>query len=484
MNYTSIGFYLFLMIVLAVYYVVPLSFRWMALLAGSIAFYFYAYKTGWWVLLLSILLTYAAGVCIEHVEKKNPSSPQGRMLFALSLTFTALPWFCVKNGDFILGSFFHRPSPVWVVPLGISFYTLQMVSYLADIYRKEIQAQKNPAKYALFVLFFPHIVQGPIPRYGRLVAQLYRGNRFQEREFAGGFQLILWGFFLKFMIADKSAVVVNEIFSHPQKYSGCYVLVAGVLYSIELYADFLACTQLSRGVAGLFGIHLSNNFMRPYLAVSIRDFWRRWHMSLSGWLRDYIYIPLGGGRKGQILRYVNLLATFAVSGIWHGPGYKYLFWGLLHAFYQIAGGVTQGIRDRLFGILDLPKQSAVRKILQRAGVFFLVMTAWILFRADSLTVGFGMLKSMFFVHNPWIFFNDSLLALGLGWKEWCVLAGAVSILVYVEHRQECGCHIRDAILNKPFYLRWALYIVAITGIMVFGSYGFGFDAQDFIYRGF
>ncbi len=486
MNYTSISFYLFLAAAAAVYYAVPVFWRWMVLLAGSIAFYFLAYKTGWWIVLASVLMTYAAGLCLEHLGQRDFRSGHRikKAVFIAALVLTVLPWFCVKNGDFLTG-LLHRPSFHWIVPLGISFYTLQMAAYLADIYTGKIHAQKNPAKYALFVLFFPQIVQGPIPRYKELAGQLYQGHLFDEREFAKGFQLIVWGFFLKFMIADKAAVAVNEIFSRPDIYRGCYVFAAGVLYSLELYADFLACTQICRGSAGLFGIHLKGNFMRPYLVVSVKDFWRRWHMSLSSWLRDYIYIPLGGSRRGTLSKYLNLAVTFAVSGIWHGAGYKFLFWGLLHAAYQTAGNMTAGMQDWLYErVFKLHKASSVRRALQRAGVFFWVMTAWVIFRADSLTTGLDMVMSMFTVHNPWIFFNDSLLALGLSWKEWCVLAVSLLLLAFVERKQERGESIRDSILRMPFYMRWSVYTAAILGTMIFGTYGFGFDAQDFIYRGF
>lgn len=222
--------------------------------------------------------------------------------------------------------------------------------------------------------------------------------------------MILWGFFLKFMIADKSAVIANEVFDIPEKYTGCYVLVAGILYSFELYTDFLACTNISRGAASLFGINLPNNFRQPYLAVSIKDFWRRWHISLSSWLRDYVYIPLGGSKKGQITKYINLVITFTASGIWHGAGYQFIFWGIIHAAYQIAGSLTSNIREKIYDILKLREQSFMRITLQHIGTFFWVMLAWIIFRANSLTIGIKMLKSLFTVHNPWIFLQKTILS--------------------------------------------------------------------------
>lgn len=488
MTYTSVEFYIFVLIALFLYYIIPLRFRWVVLLMGSIAFYLMVCITGWWILLITVLLTYGMGLLIHYLHKTYPQSRDKLKKFVLTaaLLIPLSPWFVMKNGSFVAGMVFHE-SPWWggmIAPLGISFYTLQMVSYLADIYRGKIEAQKNPAKYALFVLFFPQIIQGPIPRYRQLANQLFEGHPFHEKEFVKGIHLIIWGFFLKWMIADRAAIIVGTVFDNPEKYAGCYVLVAGMLYSIELYADFLACVTISQGVAGLFGIALTDNFMRPYFATSIREFWRRWHISLSEWLRDYVYIPLGGSRKGRFIRYSNLLIVFMVSGVWHGAGYKFLFWGLLHAAYQIAGEYTIPIRNRLYRPPALSEQSGTRKALQRIGVFFWVTLAWIIFRADSLRIGLSMIKSLFTVYNPWIFFDDSMLRLGLDWKEWCVLVIAIAVLFFVGYQQEKGLYIREIILQKPLYIRWFLYIMAILGIMVFGTYGFGFHAQDFIYGGF
>lgn len=277
----------------------PLQQRWTILLMGSILFYFKAYKTGWWILLATIIITYFSAIIIDN-EYFNEKIRFKKALLAISIFAVAFPWFAVKNGDFILVSIMHKSRFHWVVPLGMSFYTLQIISYLVDVYKKKILPQKNIAKYALYILYFPQIIQGPIPRYENLAHQLYEGHRFSEKAFVQGFYRIIWGFFLKLMIADKAGIVVDEVFNHPNEYVGCYVLLAGVLYSIELYADFIACVSISKGVSNLFGIELADNFRHPYLATSIRDFWRRWHISLSSWLREYIYIPLGGNRKGNI----------------------------------------------------------------------------------------------------------------------------------------------------------------------------------------
>lgn len=478
MTYISITFYFFVLAALLLYYILPLQYRWLVLLGGSIFFYWRITETGMAlaVVFVTVMTAYGAGLLLERTKNRG--------LFAAAILCMILPWLCIKNGNYVLEILLHRSAVDWIVPVGISFYTLQVISYLADIYRGRIAAQKNPAKFILYVMFFPQIVQGPIPRYERLADQLYAGHLFDERVVVGGFYRILWGFFLKLMIADRAAVVVNEIFYYYYQYVGCYVLVAGVLYSIELYTDFAACISISKGVANLFGIQLADNFNHPYLAVSVKDFWHRWHMSLSEWLKDYIYIPLGGSRKGRIRTYLNLILTFLVSGIWHGAGLRFVVWGMMHAAYQIAGQLTQNLQRKAAKLLGLEEAAGVRLWGRRIWTFLCVMTAWIIFRAENLRAGLQMIWSMFRVRNLWIFTNDALFSLGLDWKEWMVLAVSVLILFAVSVKQEQGIVFSDRIFRQPVYVRWALYLLVIFGIMTYGVYGMGYDSQAFIYGGF
>lgn len=478
MTYMSFLFYVFVLAAVVVYYIIPLKGRWIVLLGASIFFYWQALETGagMAVILLTIAIAYGAGLLLQQVRKRS--------ILAGAVLLLVIPWLCMKNGNYVLEILLHRDAVAWIVPLGISFYTLQMISYLADVYQGKTEAQRNPAKFALYVMFFPQIVQGPIPRYDRLAGQLYAGHLFCERTVVGGFYRILWGFFLKLMIADRAAVVVDEIFENYHQYVGCYVLVAGVLYSIQLYTDFAACISISKGVANLFGIELTDNFNHPYLAVSVKDFWHRWHMSLSEWLKDYVYIPLGGSRKGRIRTFINLILTFVVSGIWHGAGMRFIVWGLLHAAYQIAGQLTQRIQRKAAKITGLTQAPQARVWIRRAWTFLCVMTAWIIFRAGNLRVGLQMIGSMFRVWNVWIFTNDALLALGLNWKEWVVLIASILILFVVSVKQEKGTVFSDGIFRQPVYIRWALYLVVIFGIITYGAYGMGYDSQAFIYGGF
>lgn len=474
MYFLSLEFYLFLGLFVCLYYSFPLSRRWYVLLAGSVFLYLRMAAEAFWMVGLSILFSYLMGVWIFKQRSRKKKESRAREILLCSVIVVALPLLLVKHGN---------PNGSFIVPLGISFYTLQMVSYLVDIYQGKIRRLPEFFPYMLYVLFFPQIVQGPIPRYEQLGEQLLEGHRFSERGFAKAVPLILWGFFLKLMIADKAAVVVNSVFDNYKNYGGCYILVAGILYSIQLYTDFMACVCIAQGAAGLFGISLVDNFKQPYFAVSLKDFWRRWHLSLSSWLRDYIYIPLGGNRKGTFQKYRNLLLVFLVSGLWHGVGLQYLVWGLLHGGYQIVGEWTTPLRNHIYERLRLPKENLLRVMVQRIGTFFWVMLAWILFRAESLEAGIHMILSMFQIYNPWVLFNDSLFSLGLAWKEWVVLCVAIFTLLQVSRWQQREC-IRDWVLRQHIVFRWSLYIGTAIVIMVFGSYGFGFNAQDFIYGGF
>jgi len=330
---------------------------------------------------------------------------------------------------------------------------LQIIAYVVDVSRGIIRAERNLGRYAMFVCFFPQIIQGPIPRYGDLAGQLYEGYRFDEKEFVKGAWLVLWGFFLKLMIADRAGTAVNTIFGGWEAYQGVYVLVGGGLYGLELYTDFLSCVCLAKGTDLLFGIRLADNFHHPYMARSVKELWGRWHLSLSSWLKDYVYIPLGGNRKGRCRKYGNILVTFFVSGIWHGAGYKYIFWGMLHGIYQIAGDLTRNLRNRIYGSLGMEADNRARVWVERVFTWFLVTAAWVIFRAGGLRQGLFMVYNMVTVYNPWILFDDSLLSLGLSWKEWVVLGCSVLALIKAESLQEKIC-VRDELLRQPLIIRW------------------------------
>ncbi len=482
MAFISFWFYIFLAVTVGLYYIIPVKFRWLVLLLASLGFYWIICDNS--IIAFSILIgmSLLSWLLCLLMDKKNGGR---KPILVILLLFIALPLLAFKEFGYIFNTFFHKSTPLWwIAPIGFSFYTMQLIAYVSDVYQKKTEPEKNYLKFLLFVSYFPQIIQGPIPRHKQLGAQLIVGHNFDENKFVKGFMMILWGFFLKLCIADKAGIAVDTIFDNFPTYQGFYVLVGGILYSFQLYADFLACTSFAKGFSELVGIDIIDNFARPYFAISVKDFWRRWHISLSSWLKDYIYIPLGGNRKGAFRKYLNILITFAVSGIWHGGGFKFLFWGLMHGLYQIFGELLNPVKKGLKKALHIKDDSQVLRLIQSVWTFFLVMLAWIIFRADNLKTGLSMIKSMFTVPNVWIFTDDSLFSLGLVWKEVIVLLVCLGVLLAVGIIKEKGIAIRDNILKLNIAVRWGIYLALIVFIVIFGTYGFGFDAQAFIYGRF
>ena len=472
MNYTSVWYYLLVIICLCFYYALKKEYRWYVLLAGSIAFITLVSRSLIRLVLFSatVLAVWYFGTILEkHKERKY---------LIAGIAVSLIPLVSMRFADF--GSMYLNRQFSFLFPIGISFYTMQMIAYLCDIHAGKIMPQQNLLKFTLFVSWFPQIIQGPIPRYDQLGNQLYEGHSYDTDTFMKGIQLIIWGFFLKLMIADKAAVYVNSVFMNAPAYSGIPVIIAGILYSIQLYADFLACTTLSQGVSQLFGIQIMNNFNHPYFSESIKEFWRRWHISFSTWLRDYIYFPLGGSRKGRTRTYLNLFIVFLASGIWHGTGLTFICWGIYHALCQTAGGLTKEYRDHLYlkyGIGETEKH-----LLKQAGTFVLVMIGWMIFHASSMRSAIKMILSMF-TFNLWTLTDGTLIRMGLDMKEWIVLICSIAVLWIAECIQQ-RIVIRDWFQKQNTFVRWGIYLTAIWVIFLMGTYGYGFNTADFIYGGF
>lgn len=474
MSIVSFNFFVFIGICLIIYYLIKEKYQWYCLLFMSIFFYIInAGRHTVWIL-FAIISTYLLTNYIEYLRNKEAPSSSVKFICVINILIALSPLIVLK---YVFASVHYSV----VLPMGISFYTLQLIGYSIDIYRGKYKAERNIFKYILFAIFFPHILQGPIARYDQLSITLYRPHHFNDKQISSGFMLMLWGLFLKLVLADQAAVLVNTVYDSYSVYSGMYILMAAFLYSIQLYADFMGCVNIAKGVSLLFGVQLMDNFNHPYFSTSIKDFWHRWHISLSSWLRDYIYIPLGGNRKGKIRKYVNLMLTFLISGFWHGVGLQFVFWGGLHGFYQIVGDVTKKIREKIRKKIHMDG-TWFSAILQRVCTFVLVMFAWIFFRADSLKQGFEMIVYMFKDFNVSIS-KSTILELGLGGKQIFVLAISILILLFVSLAQE-RIHLREYILNRSFPARCILYIVVLCIILIFGKYGSGYDAGQFIYGGF
>lgn len=398
MQFTSLLFLLFFCAVFFIYWLTPTSKRWAVALAASVLFYG-LFGVGFLVLLfVGICVCYFGGLQIEKAKSKP--------VFITSLVLALLPLLFFKyynafftaylNGVFAnAGLSFAFPSFILLTPVGLSFYTFKIISYLADIYTGKLVARTHFGHVALYVSFFPEISSGPIQRATNLLPQIeIPVNTFSYDKALGGAQLFLWGLFKKMVLADNFAYYINLTFSDINKVMGLSVIFAAFFYSIQLYCDFSAYSDMAIGLMNLLGFDVPENFKSPYFATSIRDFWGRWHISLSSFLRDYIYIPLGGSRKGTVRKYVNILITFLVSGLWHGTGFTFLVWGALHGIYQIVGDITRPVRDKLWQLAHLSQEGLFAKVWKTTITFLLVTVAWLVFRAGSLAEVWTLLSYM------------------------------------------------------------------------------------------
>ncbi len=491
MSFISLWFILFVFFINGVFYAVPLRWRNAVLLIASLIFVLS--NSGAAVIWL-LGAGAAAWLYGRGVEEGNKACRSVWGLAGISLLIL-FPLVLLKYVDILPGISLEGKNLVFsalLAPVGISFYTLSLLSYVADVYRKKYVASNKIGEFFIFLTFFPQIVQGPIARYDRNIEEFRRVHRFSWEGFTHGWQLILWGYFQKFIVADKAGIMVDAVYSDLDGFPGLYVAIAAALYSVQLYADFCGCVNIALGVAQTFGIFLEENFRQPYFAVSVREFWRRWHMTLGGWLKDYIYIPLGGNRKGEGRQQLNILAVFAVSGLWHGAGLTYFLWGLLHGVYQSAElaverwGKKAGARKEK-AVFDR-KKGAEGKIGRAARLlltFLLVTFAWMLFRAENLEHFVHMLRSMFSVWNPEVILDGNMwFRMGLSRLQTIPLVLGILAMTAVDCLHEGGYHIRAWVDRRSLPVRWLLYLAALLFILVFGTYGPAYSGNQFIYGRF
>lgn len=485
MSYLSVQFVFFVMIVLCAYYVFPAEKQWTVLLAGSFLFYLSYNKAYFWFLLYTVITTYGAALLLEKYSEHK------KQILVGGIAANVIVWFVVKDYNWIAGMlndairFVKVPTIAnLIVPIGISYYMLQSIGYLADVYRGK-PAEHDFLHYALFLGWFPAIVQGPISRYDQLAPQFFQKHTFDFDIFRSELLLILYGTIKKMVIADNLAMIANYCFGNISELAGFTLYVGALAYAIQLYMDFSGCVDICRGVSGLFGIHLQQNFDAPYFAQSIKEFWGRWHMSLSSWLRDYIYIPLGGNKKGVNRKYINILIVFIVSAIWHGAGFHFLVWGVLHGIYQIVGEVTKPMRCKVKQVIGVQAGSASEKVYKTIITFHLVAFAWIFFRAPSLGAAFMYIHNMFASFNIWVLFDGSLFTYGVSRNLLTIILVNLALVLMVDfahRRKKAG--IRQGILSLHILLRWSVYFILIYDILLCGAYGAGVDASAFLYGGF
>jgi len=487
MSFNSLSFMCFFPIVVLIYFLIPQRVKYIWLLVAS--YYFYMSWNAKYAVLIAIstVITYASGILIDSTDDYKIKKLWVALSFISNLGILAY----FKYFDFFLSNInmilsrvgiqiIEKPFDI-ILPVGISFYTFQALSYTMDVYRQELKPEKNILKYALFVSFFPQLVAGPIERSKNLVTQISKEHHFDFDRVKDGLLLMLWGFFMKVVIADRLAIFVDEVFNGFPNYPGTYIILAAIFFGLEIYCDFGSYSNIAIGAAKVMGFDLMQNFRQPYLAVSVSDFWKRWHISLTSWFRDYLYIPLGGNRKGKVRKYINTIIVFGVSGLWHGASWNFVAWGLLNGIFQIAGELTAGIRDKINSVLGCNRLAFSHRLLKIIVTFCLVDFAWIFFRAESFMSAFKLIGSALTTYNPWILFDGSLYKLGMDEKDFRVMIIAIIVLFAVDIFNEKKIIIREFVEKQELWFRWVFYIVAIMTVLIFGIYGPNYSASDFIY---
>lgn len=491
MLFNSVDFLIFFPIVVLIYFVVPKKLRYIWLLAAS--YYFYMCWNVKYALLLlaSTLTTWLAGWLIQSLEKPvwKKISVAGCIVINLAiLFFFKYLGFFVDTCNRILSmcnlQLMEKPFDV-LLPVGISFYTFQALGYIIDVYRGRIEAEKNPLRYALFVSFFPQLVAGPIERSENLLKQVRevdKQNVWNYENVTSGLTLMVWGLFVKMVISDRVAILVDTVFDNFYMY-GTVALLAGAFgFALQIYCDFMGYTTIAIGAAKVMGFSLMENFETPYFAKSISDFWKRWHISLSTWFRDYVYIPLGGNRCSKGRKYFNLMVTMGVSGLWHGASWSFVAWGLLHGVYQVAGDFTKGIRQTVYARLNVKTESFSFKLAQVFSTFLLVDFAWIFFRAGSIGQALDYCKRIFTKWDPWSLFNGEIYTLGLERMEFNILVISVVVLFLVDLLKYFKKqYITEFLQEQCIWFRWSVVLLLIGAILVFGIYGIKFESAQFIY---
>lgn len=493
MLFNSVEFLLFFPVVVLLYYCIPLKIRYFWLLAASYFFYMNWNPVYGLLLFFCTLVTYLCGRILEEGGcgrcKVQECGRKACLIICILvnlglLAFFKYSYFAVSIVNRIL-SLFSLGQVGWaedtvVLPVGISFYVLQSLGYVIDVYRKEIYAEKNFFRYALFVSFFPQLVAGPIERSKNLLTQLANPAGLSFEYCKKGLFFMLWGFFVKLVIADRAAIFVDAVYENSEVYPGFYIILATMLFAIQIYCDFYGYSTIAKGAALFFGIRLMDNFHAPYHSMDVKEFWRRWHISLSSWFRDYLYIPLGGSRRGFIRKQINRLIVFAVSGLWHGASFAFITWGLLNGIYQAAADIREKLYGKWKGKAFEEKGTFSGRLIKRAGTFALVCFSWIFFRAGDMSDALLIIKRIF-CFNWEILVDGSLYGLGIKDDFFRVLLCAIGMLAYVDYKKYKGSDVMAVLIRQKWWFQIGAAAALLFMILLYGCYGVEYDTNQFIY---
>ncbi|MEG1506018.1 MAG: MBOAT family O-acyltransferase [Bacilli bacterium] len=433
MNMLSYSFILFFPIVTIVYFLLPFRYRKFWLLVSN--YYFYI-QSGFPItfLIIATLITYIGGYIIGKIDKHK----KAMFLIFMAMNLSLLIFF--KYFDFLLLNFNSLLNYLnisnsinlqfnLIIPFGLSFYIFQSCTYLGDVYRGKIDIEKNFVKYALFVSFFPCIASGPIQKSRDLIHQFDLKVNFEYERVKKGLLLITYGFFVKLIVANNLASIVNLVFSDYANYSGLCCLIAAVCFSFQIYCDFSSYSDIAIGTAKVLGFELKSNFNRPYLSTNLAMFWKNWHMTLNSWFVEYVYIPLGGNRKGNIRKYINILVVFFLRGLWHGASWHFVLWGVINGLMQIFGEITKNLKSKLYKFIGIKESLPFIRGIKIITTFVLVTITWVFFRMASVMASIDFIKKMIF-DNSFNLMNEQVLNM-FGNNIYYVLLLVVSVGMFL-----------------------------------------------------
>lgn len=478
MLFNSAEFLIFFPVVVALFFALPHRYRWIFLLAASYYFYI-AWKAEYVVLIIiSTLVDYFAGI---QMAKMDDRSRRKKFLF-LSLGIHLSILFAFKYFNFFnnslrdLFTIFEREYPIptfqALLPVGISFYTFKSLSYIIDIYRGVKQPERHFGFFAVYVSFFPQLISGPIDRSEWMIPQLKREQSWDWSRISEGLRRMAWGYFKKLVIADRLAILVNTVYNNPGEYTGVPLILATYFFAFQIYCDFSGYSDIAIGAARVMGYNLTENFKQPYFSRSISEFWRRWHITLSTWFRDYLYIPLGGNRVTLARNALNLMIVFLVSGLWHGAAWTFVIWGALHGFFLVFSLLTSNTREKVESRVGLTRFPRLLDAWRLFGTFHLVTFAWIFFRANSLSDAVYIATHLFQGIEL-----KANYGLGLGFYDLAIVLLSILALLASHWIEQRAGTAWAYLKNRPPLVRWATDYAVIFAILLFGKMG----VTEFIY---
>ena len=498
MSYTTLTFMIFLTCVGTLYFIVPKRAQWLILLAASAAFYVVSCGSGVVFLAAGAVVFYLGGLATAHIGK-SPAPGAGRRARAV-LTVTIL--FALA----LLIATRYMSGPILaagiLLPLGISYYTLMGISYVTDVYRGTVAPEKNPLMVLLFLCYFPHITEGPFDRYGALSTQFRAPHRFDYDRVKGGCLLMLWGLFKKLVIADRAGLIVNTVFSAHENYSGSMLMFAVILYTLQIYGEFSGCMDIVTGASRIFGIEIARNFRRPFFSGSVGEFWRRWHITLGAWLKDYVFYPVSLSRHFRsfskaVRKHVGskhfaamlpgayaLFFVWLCNGLWHGAGAKYIVYGFYYYGLMMLGQAARPLSDRVLSYLSVSRDSRGYHVFEVGRTCLLVCFGMLIFRSSGLGQAGSILCTI--VSDPHIsaLATELISVKGIDTADYAVLLASSLLMLFVSWKEERGKDAVSLMTDRTLPVRWTAYMCLIFAVIIFGAYGGSFINAALIYGEF